>query len=231
MTTTPVLALPDFSQSFDLETDACSHGVGAVMQQGRAIAYFSKALGPRFLSISIYEKELLAIVMAITKWRSYLLGNDFSIHTDHQSIKYFLEQRIHTLLQQRWLAKLLGYDYDLRYRKGKDNKAADALSRVVLELASCSALSCVQPTWMQEVVDSYTQDSVAQQAIQQLIIAPDSVPLHSYQQGILRYKGKVYIGNSEAIKQKILQAVQSSALGGHGNASYISKSQDLFFLA
>ncbi|XP_026382105.1 uncharacterized protein LOC113277156 [Papaver somniferum] len=68
VTTTPVLVLHDSTLPFEVETDACDTGVGAVlMQNKRPIAYFSKGMGTRFLSMSTYEKEILAIVMAITK--------------------------------------------------------------------------------------------------------------------------------------------------------------------
>ncbi|KAI9177501.1 hypothetical protein LWI28_016034 [Acer negundo] len=73
MTTIQVLTLLDFSQPFKAETDACGVGIGAVlMQKGRPIAYLSKALPPRKLGLSTYKNELLAIVFAIHKWKSYL---------------------------------------------------------------------------------------------------------------------------------------------------------------
>lgn len=73
MARTPVLALPDFSVPFAVETDACDTGVGAVlMQRGHPIAYMSKALGVMNRKLSIYEKEFLAVIMAIDKWRQYL---------------------------------------------------------------------------------------------------------------------------------------------------------------
>jgi hypothetical protein len=73
MISTPVLALPDFSKPFVLETDACNTGVGAVlMQQQHPVAYMSKALSSRNQTLSAYEKEFLAILMVVDKWRPYL---------------------------------------------------------------------------------------------------------------------------------------------------------------
>jgi hypothetical protein len=72
MTSTPVLALPDFAQPFIVETDACDTGVGAVLlQKDRPIAFLSKALSLQHQQLSIYEKEFLALIMAVDKWRQY----------------------------------------------------------------------------------------------------------------------------------------------------------------
>ena len=130
MATTPVLALLDFNKPFIVETDASQEGIGAVlMQQGRPISFLSKSLPPRKKRLSTYEKELWALIYAVHKWRTYLLGNHFLIKTDHQSLKYLLEQRVTSMLQQRWLTKLMGFYYSILYKKGCDNKVADALSR------------------------------------------------------------------------------------------------------
>lgn len=125
-----MLALPDFTQQFHIDCDAFGGGVGAILTQNRRpIAFFSKALSEGSLSKSIYEKELMALVMAIQHWRPYLLGQKFVVHTDQRSLRYLLEQRITTQNQQNWIAKLLGYDFDIIYRSGVTNKVADALSR------------------------------------------------------------------------------------------------------
>jgi hypothetical protein len=129
MCTTLVLALPDFTKTFVLECDVSGKGIGAVlMQEGRPLAFTSKQLFERNLGKPIYEKEMLAIMHVVDLWRPYLLGKRFQIKTDHQSLKYFLEQCISSQEKQKWVTKLFGYDYEIIYKKGKDNVVADALS-------------------------------------------------------------------------------------------------------
>jgi len=127
MMSVPMLGIPDFSQSFVLETDASGVGIRVQMQNQRPVAFFSQALPITHRFKAVYERELMAIVLAVQKWRPYLLGKPFVVRTDQKSLKFLLEQRAIGGEYQRWIAKLLGYDSVIEYKKGLENKAADAL--------------------------------------------------------------------------------------------------------
>ena len=168
----PVLALPNFNQHFIIECDAFGTRLGAVlMQNQRLIAFHSQTLKGKALQLSTYEKELLALVIAVHKWWPYLLGRPFIIKTDQQSLKYILEQKIATPAQQKWLTKLLGYLFVVEYKKGCENKVADALSRrsdSACEASVSPSVSASHPTlflisfpcpfWIEELKDSYKQN-------------------------------------------------------------------------
>ena len=119
------------------------------------------------------------------------------------------------------MAKLVGLQFKFQYRKGAENGAADALSRVG-HLMSCNALSMAQSNWVQEVINSYETDAEAQALLQQLAIhSPDEkgFELHN---GLIRNKGRIWIGANSAIRTKLISALHDSALGGHSGttASY-----------
>jgi len=93
----PVLALPNFSIPFVVETDASNKGIGAVLQQqGHPVAYVSKALGVKAQGLSTYEKECLAILMAVEHWYPYLQSSQFIILTDQKSLVHLDDQRLTT---------------------------------------------------------------------------------------------------------------------------------------
>ena len=151
MTTTPVLTLPDFNRPFIIEADASGVGIGAIlMQDGRPLAYTSKALSPSHQYKSTYDKEMLAIVRVATRWRPYLIGRRFQIKTDHKSLKYFLERKISSPEQQKWVTKLLGFDYKITYKKGKENVLADALSQLP-EQTEVSAISLPTSNFLKDI--------------------------------------------------------------------------------
>ncbi|KAK8947051.1 hypothetical protein KSP39_PZI006620 [Platanthera zijinensis] len=214
MTTTPVLALPDFTKRFVVETDASGVGVGAVlMQEGRPIAFYSKALAPRTLGLSVYEKEMLAVIHAVALWRPYLLGRHFTIRTDHQSLKHFLEQRISSPLQQKWVTKLLGYDYAIEYRPGKDNRVADALSR--LPEGGLAHISGPQLESMDEIQDAVQRDPELRAIVEDLQQGHATAPGYHLQNDRLFYHGRVVIPAHSAWRTVMMHEFHSSPTGGH----------------
>jgi len=131
-----VLASPDFTRSFILQTDASERGVGAVLSQcdddgqEHPVAYSSRKLFPREEHYSTIEKECLAIKLGVQAFRVYLLGRPFLIQTDHRALEWLdrLKDNNHRLT--RWSLALQPYQFTVTYRAGKANGNADALSRL-----------------------------------------------------------------------------------------------------
>ena len=96
----------------------------------------------------------MAVVPAVEKWRPYLLGMHFIIKTDHFSLKYLLEQKITTVFQSKWLPKLMGYDYEIMYRKGRENVVAGGLSRVYGAQLISLALSTINSDLLSSIKNS-----------------------------------------------------------------------------
>ena len=193
MSQTPVLAMPNFNKVFTIETDASGVGIGAVLQQeGHPIAFLSKTLSPKHQALSTYEKEFLAVLLALEKWRGYLLDRHFKIKTDHFSLKYLLGQRLTTPFQTKWLPKLLGFDYEISYKSGSENVVADALSRVTsgAELNSV-VLTSIASDLLQQVKNSWEQDEKLKAVIQQIQDNSYKKDKFTWVDGFLRRKEKL----------------------------------------
>ncbi|KAL4285150.1 hypothetical protein GQ457_16G018810 [Hibiscus cannabinus] len=135
-----VLALPDFDKTFEIECDASGVGIGAVlMQEKRHVAYFSEKLSGATLNYPVYDKEMYALIRALETWQHYLLcwngcahimlPKEFVIHTDHEALRYITGQHKLNKRHAKWVELLESFPYVIRYKKGKENVVADALSR------------------------------------------------------------------------------------------------------
>ncbi|KAH9722902.1 hypothetical protein KPL70_006891 [Citrus sinensis] len=190
MTTTPTLAMPNFNEPFTIETDASGDGIGTVLtQQGRPIACMSRALGIAKCTWSIYAKEMLAIVEAIWTWRPYILA---------------------TPEQQKWVAKLLGYDYEIKYQPKKENLAADALSRrpnsPLFNPIFISRVSLWDDIRKAAEMDLYMK-KIFQQA------ANDPAGNYVVKNGLCFYKQRMVV--SPALRDQLLQEFHDSKVAGH----------------
>lgn len=174
----------------------------------------SKSIGPKAAAMSTYDKEALAILKALKRWKHYFANNTLIIKTDQQSLKYIHEQRLTEGIQHKLLIKLLGFDYKIEYRQGKTNRAADALSRVQYDM-STMPIATVVPTWIPTVTDTYTTDPKCTELIAALSVNADSIPHHTLTNGVLRYKGKIIAGSDVTLKTQLITAFHKSELGGH----------------
>ncbi|XP_026830521.1 uncharacterized protein LOC113563294 [Ooceraea biroi] len=152
----PTLACPDFEESFVLQTDASSVGLGAVLTQTlegkeRVIAYASRALTDPEKKYSVTEQECLAVVWAVQKFRSYLEGYKFTVITDHSSLRWLHNLKNSTGRLARWALELLEYDYVVEYRKGALHHVPDALSRM---------FESDQPIAVNALADAASEDEV-----------------------------------------------------------------------
>jgi hypothetical protein len=133
-----------------------------------------KPLCAKNRGLSTYEKECLAILMAVEKWRPYLQHQEFIIRTDQKSLVHLEEQRLTTVWQQKAFTKLLGLQFKILYRKGQENSAADALSRRQhSESVVLNTITECQPAWLEEVRASYNANAHATKWIQKLQQGPD----------------------------------------------------------
>lgn len=130
-----------------VSTDASDLCTGAVLMYGPSIktacpvAFESSQLKGAELNYPVHEKELLAIVRALKKWRINLLGVPFVVFTDHRTLENFQTQKHLSRHQARWQEFLGQYDYKIAYIKGEDNLAADALSRLSCDVLDPELLS------------------------------------------------------------------------------------------
>ena len=128
-----------------------------------------------------------------------------------------MDQRLHTPWQQKVFTKLIGLQYRIVYRKGVDNGAADALSRC--PSGQLVALSVCQAQWLETVVESYSQDTRAQELLAKLAVAPDSVTNFTLRDGLVRYKCRIWVGADPELQTRLIAAVHSTAVGGHSGVS------------
>ncbi|KAM0956165.1 hypothetical protein ACFX2A_024974 [Malus domestica] len=136
LTSTPIIMPPDWSLPFELMCDASDYAIGAVLGQMRnkqphVIHYASRTLNDAQLNYSTTEKELLAVVFALDKFRSYLLGTKVIVYSDHAALKYLLTKKEAKPRLIRWMLLLQEFNIEIRDKKGSENVMADHLSRLV----------------------------------------------------------------------------------------------------
>ncbi|KAF8045596.1 hypothetical protein N665_4651s0001 [Sinapis alba] len=224
LTNSPLLTLPDFNKTFEIECDASGIGIGAVlMQEKRPIAYFSEKLGGATLNYATYDKELYALVRALQTWQHYLWPKEFVIHTDHESLKYLKGQNKLSKRHARWVEFIETFPYVIKYKQGKENIVADALSRryVLLNTLDAKLLGFEQ---IKEMYDTDSDFKDAYRSCEKFAVG------HYFRQdGFLFYDNRLCVPNCSLRDLFVRESHGGSLMGHFGVAKTLKVLQDHFF--
>lgn len=231
LSTTPVLACPDFTQPFTLQVDASNEGLGASLTQKQdktevVIAYASRLLTDSEKNFTTTEKECLALVWAVRKFRPYIEGYHFIAITDHAALKWLMGLQEPTGRLARWIMELQQHDFVIQYRKGAHNRVADALSRQpVKNLQEAEGVTVIDK---QDVVVVETQVKVEERdwvndLTEKVVRNPVKFPKYCIREGKL-YRACHIKGERQQswvlcippdLKGRVLEETHDSPLAGH----------------
>jgi hypothetical protein len=242
LTSAPVLAYPDPASDYEvlLTTDASNIGIGAVLSMKKdgkwhPIAFESRKLNPAERNYPTHEKELLAIVHALVKWRCYLVGKHFTLHTDSKVLSHAVKLHDAQLLEARmarWLMKLSQYDFEVHHIPGKANRVADPLSR---------CFSIEELDIIPQVKAGYKTDPLFKGILQALSgessTYPARVYLSHYQvvDGLLYFQPlgqprRLCVPADKRLRKSLIVEVHSNDLSGHlGRDKTLHRLQQRFY--
>ncbi|GJY56256.1 ty3-gypsy retrotransposon protein [Tanacetum coccineum] len=212
--------LPDFNEVFVVEADASANGIGAVLlQNSQPISYFSHKLGLGMRLAAIYQKDLFAIVEAVYKWRQYLVGRRFIVRIDHKSIKELMQQVIQIPIQQKYVRKLMGFDFKVEYKSRILNQVADALSSMCEdeETVSASFMAFSQP--VVGIIADLKKENASLKEMRNLLHQFDmgaaSIGVRR-EKGLIIFQDRYYVGKETKLKKLLLEEFHDTPCAGHG---------------
>lgn len=200
----PILSCPNYNQTFSIQCDASDLGIGGILVQGegeteRIIAYMSEKLSAAEQKYQTTERECLAVIRSIEKFRPYIEGTKFKVITDHASLLWLTNLKDPSGRVGRWALRLQAYDYELVHRKGTFMVVADALSRAVCTLTHPDT----KDRWYDDLFKKISQ-------------CPSDYPQFQLKDGqIFKYcgKGNLASGFSACWKLLVPKSCRASILG------------------
>ena len=244
--TAPVLILPDYNKQFILETDASDFATGAVLSQEgedgkiHPVAYYSAKMDPSELNYEIFDKEMLAIINALKKWRHHLMGTllPVKIYSDHKNLTYFKHPNDLSPRQARWFARLLHYNIELHHQSAERSARTDAFSRNPdwkPKEPRNKGMILINPKWdhsphirqitidplNQEIINNTSYDPEVVKALETLRNTKDPASLKetlstwTVHEGIILYQGRIYVPQNDEIKRRLLERHHDALGAGH----------------
>lgn len=243
-TSYPVLRMPDPTKPFQIEADASKNASGAVLTQlddngaRHPICFLSKTFTDAEKNYQIYDRELLAIIRALTEWRHYIQGSPFTttVYSDHQNLTYYRNPQRLSPRQARWFLTLSEYDFELKHLPGHRMIQSDALSRrpdlcqeseepeLVTVLPDTLFVNLIDTDLQERILDSKHLDDEASAALELLLQEGPQHLQHDLtnwtvetkgDKRMLFYQGKAYIPNDLELRREVVRKHHDSATIGH----------------
>nr|GEW58000.1 reverse transcriptase domain-containing protein [Tanacetum cinerariifolium] len=218
LTEAPILIAPDWDMPFELTCDASDFAIGAVLGQRqdkhfRPIHYVSKTMTEAESNYTTIEKEMLAVVYAFEKFRSYLIMNKSIVYTDHSALKYLFAKKDSMARLLRWVLLLQEFTFKVIDTKEAENLATDHLSR--LENPHQNVLD------PKEINESFPLEILNLVSTRGNSSTPWFADFANYHAGNFVVKGMSCVSGQKAIE--ILKACHYRPTGGHHGPNYTSK--------
>jgi hypothetical protein len=155
----------------------------------------------------IYNKEMLAIMNVLVKFRQYLVGGRFVERTNHNNMRYFLKQRNLSERQHKWVSKVQAYDFNMKYVKGTNNVVVDALSKRPANFS----MTNISVDWKSILLVEYSKNTFACDLMEGII----QNDMYKVVDDIIYYKEKIYLVPESTLEDHILRVVHDAPLAGH----------------
>ncbi|KAE8708553.1 Detected protein of unknown function [Hibiscus syriacus] len=177
---------------------------------GHPIAFESRKLNDTERRYTVQEMEMTSIIHCLRVWRHYLLGAHFTIKTDNVATSYFQTQKKLSPKQARWQDFLAEFDYTLKYKPGKANVVADALSRK----AELAAISLAKGTMLERIKEGLEQDPMARELVR---LASDGKTQRFWvEDGLLYTKGRrIYVPKWDNLRRDLVKECHDTKWAGH----------------